>query len=142
MDYYALIAGTVTAAYVVIRFRTARFERRRWAYPALLATFPVYYWVFALHAADAGALINEIGAGLPFLLVACVAYRTRSGAGTVLLAAGYVLHAGYDVIHDALFLNPGTPAWWPEFCGAVDVVVGVYLLYRLVAVNAGTSGTA
>ncbi len=53
--------------------------------------------------------------------------------GLLLLATGYILHAGYDVIHNSLFINPGTPVWWPEFCGPVDVVIGAYLLYLAVS---------
>ncbi len=27
------------------------------------------------------------------------------------------------------FTNAGTPEWWFEFCGSIDVILGVYLIY-------------
>ncbi len=135
MNYYAFIAGIIISIYVVVRFKKTKLEKRKWAYPAFLATFPIYYWVFAIYAADYSALINEIGAGLAFLLLAYMAYRLNSVSGLILLATGYILHAGYDVIHDSLFINLGTPPWWPEFCGSVDVLIGIYLLYLVVSVK-------
>ena len=129
MNYYALIIGIVIAVYVVVRFKKRKLEKIKWVYPAFLATFPVYYLVFAIYASDYGALINEFAVGAGFFLVAYVAYRLNSFIGLVLLAIGYIAHAVYDVIHNSLFYNPGTPDWWPEFCGSVDVLIGIYLLY-------------
>ena len=133
MNYYALIAGILVAVYVMVRFKKTKLEKRKWAYPALLATFPIYYWVFAIYVSNYKILINEIGIGLAFLLVAYIAYRLNGAIGLFLLAAGYILHAGYDVIHNSLFINQGTPVWWPEFCGSVDVLIGAYLLYLAVS---------
>jgi len=50
MNIYALIIGIVVALFVVIRFRKTSLERKKWVYPVFLATFPVYYWVFAVYA--------------------------------------------------------------------------------------------
>ena len=129
MHYYALITGIVIAFYVVIRFRKTRLEKKKWVYPAFLATFPMYYWAFAIYASDYDALVNELVVGVGFLVIALVAYKFNSFISLVLLAIGYMAHAGYDVIHNSLFYNPGTPVWWPEFCGSVDVLIGIYLLY-------------
>ena len=142
MNYYALIAGIVIAVYVVVRFKKTKLEKRKWAYPAFLATFPIYYWIFAIYAANYGALINEIGIGLAFILIAYIAYRLNSVIRLILLATGYILHAGYDVIHDSLFINPGTPVWWPEFCGSVDLLIGLYLLYLVVSVRGRVTKSA
>jgi hypothetical protein len=94
-----------------------------------LATFPIYYWVFAVYASDYTALLYELMASVPFLAIAYVAYRSRSFATLVVLAIGYVAHAAYDLYIDALFFNAGVPTWWPEFCGSVDVVIGGYVAY-------------
>jgi hypothetical protein len=45
-----------------------------------------------------------------------------------MLALGYIAHGVYDVIHHQLFINSGAPLWWPEFCGTVDILIGVYLI--------------
>lgn len=129
MNIYALTIGIFIAVIVVLRFRARRLEKTQWAYPLLLATFPIYYWVFAVYASDYTALLNELMAGVTFLAIAYVAYRSRSFATLLLLAIGYVAHAAYDFYHDALFVNSGVPTWWPEFCGSVDVLIGGYVAY-------------
>lgn len=129
MSIYALTIGIFIAVIVVLRFRARRLEKTPWAYPMFLATFPLYYWVFAVYAADYTALLYELMASVAFLAIAYVAYRSRSFATLVLLAIGYVTHAAYDFYHDALFVNSGVPAWWPEFCGSVDALIGSYIAY-------------
>jgi hypothetical protein len=129
MNIYALAIGIFTAVIVVLRFRARRLEKTKWAYPIFLATFPVYYWVFAVYASDYSALLNELMASVAFLTTAFVAYKFRSFATLMLLAIGYVAHAAYDFYHDALFINSGVPTWWPEFCGSVDVLIGAYIAY-------------
>lgn len=76
-----------------------------------------------------GALPNELLYGGVFFLIALCSKRLASSAWLALLAAGYLLHGVYDVIHDGLFINGGVPLWWPEFCGTVDIVIGLYLLW-------------
>ena len=137
MNYYALIVGIAVAVYVVMRFKKRKLEKISWVYPAFLATFPVYYWVFAIYANDYKALISEVAVGSVFLLVAYIAYKLNSFIGLVLLATGYIAHAAYDAIHHSLFYNPGTPGWWPEFCGSVDILIGLYLLYFAVSFKGG-----
>ena len=129
MNFYALAIGIVIASYVIIRFRKTRLEKKKWIYPVFLATFPVYYWVFAVYASDYDALTNELAISLGFLAIAYVAYKLSSVMGLLLLAVGYIAHAGYDVVHNSLFYNSGTPLWWPEFCGSVDVLIGLYLIF-------------
>jgi hypothetical protein len=129
MNIYALAVGVAMAAVAVVLFKAWRLEQTRWAYPALLATFPANYWAFAIHASDVSALRKEVLVGLAFLAVAFVAYRFKSLVTLLLLATGYVLHAAYDFYHDRFFMNAGTPVWWPEFCGSVDVLIGAYIAY-------------
>lgn len=123
----AAVIGGAVSALVIRGFRTRRLETSAWGYPAFLATFPVYYWVFALYAFDLAALPGEVLAGLPFAAIACVAAAARSRASWLLLAAGYLAHAAYDVHHDLLATNAGVPPWWPAFCGSVDILVGAYV---------------
>ena len=129
MNIYALAIGIFIAVIVVLRFKSRRLEKTKWAYPIFLATFPVYYWVFAVYVSDYTALLHEFMASTAFLAIAYVAYKFRSFATLLLLAIGYVAHAAYDFYHDAFFINPGVPTWWPEFCGSVDVLIGGYVVY-------------
>lgn len=129
MNYYALAIGILIAVYVIVRFRKKELEKKSWAYAVFLATFPVYYWMFAAYATDYTALVYELTIGMVFISMAYLAYKLNSFIGGLILASGYIAHAIYDVIHRSLFHNAGTPGWWPEFCGAVDIIVGVYLLF-------------
>jgi hypothetical protein len=135
MDLYALGIGVLVAIVVVLGFRAGRLEATRWVYPALLATFPVYYWVFAVYASDYRALPGEIVASVAFLAIAFIAYEFRSFATLLLQSVGYVAHAAYDFHHDALLSNSGVPTWWPEFCGSVDVLLGCYLAWLALALR-------
>lgn len=128
----ALLAGIIIAIFIIWRFRITRLERKSWPYPLLLASFPAYYWVFALYANDTHALINEIWVGLLFVLIAMLAVGLRSRYALMLVATGCIAHALYDASHDLLFVNPGMPSWWPIFCGSIDVILGLYLMYLAV----------
>lgn len=133
MNLFALFFGFIIAFYVVIRFRITSLEKKKWVYPVVLATFPVYYWIFAVYASDYSALINELAIGVGFLVIAFIAYMLKSYIGLLFLAFGYIAHAVYDVVHNSLFYNSGTPLWWPEFCGAVDILIGLYLVYMAIS---------
>lgn len=129
MNLAALAGGVLVAGLVVRGIRAHRLEASAWGYPAFLATFPAWYWGFALLASDLAALWNELLAGVVFIAIARLAAWRRARATLWLLAAGYVGHAGYDVLHDRLVANAGVPAWWPEFCGSVDVLLGLYVAW-------------
>jgi len=104
MNLYALAIGIVIAIYLVIRFRKMRLENKKWAYSVVLATFPVYYWVFAVYASDYDALAIEVIIGFVFFAIAYMAYKLNSFMGLLLLAIGYIAHAVYDVAHNSFFL--------------------------------------
>lgn len=129
MNIYALAIGVVIAGVVVLLVEANGLEEAKWAYPVLLTTFPVNYWVFAMYASDSAALLKEMLVGVVFLAIAYTAYKHRSFVTLLLLAVGYVLHAAYDFSHNLFFVNAGAPTWWPEFCASVDVLIGVYIAY-------------
>jgi len=129
MNVWALLIGTMLAIFAVIRFKKTGFEKKGWFYPLVLASFPVFYWVFALYASDFGALLGEIAFSLIYFAIAFIAFRRRNTVTSVILAIGFISHAVYDGMHHAIFVNAGTPLWWPEFCGSADLLFGFYLLY-------------
>ena len=129
MNLYAFGIGILVAIYVVLRLRSTELERTTWAYPLLLATFPLYYLAFALFVSDYAVLPKEIFIGLAFLAIAYIVYSCKSFITLLLLALGYVLHAAYDFYHNLFFVNAGVPHWWPEFCGSVDALIGSYIVY-------------
>ena len=129
MNIYAIAVGVVSAVVVVLLLKAWGLENTKWAYPVLLAEFPVNYWIFAIYGHDSAALPGELAVGLAFLAVAYIAWKAKSFFTLLLLAFGYVLHAAYDFSHDFFFVNAGAPPWWPEFCASVDVLIGAYIAY-------------
>jgi hypothetical protein len=123
-----LIAIIITAG-ILVRFKAAGYERSGRAYPILLATFPLYYWVFALYAADYQALMNEIIVGVVFIGLAWLAYRLHDLRALLILAIGFISHGVYDIVHSRLFASSVAPTWWPEFCGSIDLLLGMYMLW-------------
>jgi hypothetical protein len=135
LNLYALLTGIAIAIFVVILFRRTRLENRKWLYPLLLATFPMYYFYFAIYGADYAALKIEILVGLLFFSLAFIGFKLKSSGALFVLSAGYIGHAVYDFSHNKFFLNSGAPLWWPEFCAAVDLLIGIYLLMMAISIN-------
>jgi len=129
MNLYALVIGIATVAFIIFRFKQSKLEYTKWAYPLLLASFPVYYFVFAIYGNDFTALGKELVAGMVFFAFAFVAYKSQRALAAVLVGIGCILHAVYDAFHNLLFTNAGTPGWWIEFCGSIDLILGVYLIF-------------
>lgn len=142
MNFYALAAAIVIAALIVVYFRRGRMETGHWAYPLLLATFPAYYWVFAVHGSDYAALKYELVAGALFIALAYGAFRLNQFAAVLVLAVAYMAHAIYDFTHNLLFVNSGAPLWWPEFCGTIDGLIGVYLLFLAIKLKSAKISAA
>jgi len=132
MNIWALLIGTMLSIFAVIRFKKIGLERKVWFYPLLLASFPVFYWAFALFVSDYSALLDEVAVGSIYFAIAFIAYRWRSAVTSVVLATGFISHAVYDAMHHAMFINAGTPVWWPEFCASADLLFGFYLMYTAI----------
>ena len=129
MSIYAVLTGLSVAVLVVYLGNKWKLERKPWMYPLLLASFPVYYWVFGLYAMDYDAFIQEFLIGLAFLAWALLAFRLSTITGGLVLAMGFIAHGLYDIVHNSFFINDGAPIWWAEFCGVIDVFIGCYLVY-------------
>ncbi|MBC3764573.1 hypothetical protein [Neptunicella marina] len=107
MNITALVIGFLTTCLIVYKFNHYASYKRHKAYVVLLATFPVYYWIFALYALDFGALINGGIVGIAFF------------------AIGFMAHGIYDVVHLSLYPHSVAPNWLPEFCRSVDILLGI-----------------
>jgi peptidoglycan/LPS O-acetylase OafA/YrhL len=133
MNIYALTIGIITAILIIWHFKRRKLEKSKLPYPILLATFPLYYFVFALYSSDYVALYKEIGVGFIFLVLALLAIKSNRKASSLLVAIGCIAHGIYDAYHNMLFINNGTPSWWLEFCGSIDIILGIYLIYFAVS---------
>lgn len=125
----AIAAGFVSAALLVGIGRRLAVER--WLYAASLPLLPMIYAGFALLVGLPAVAMLEMQAGLPFLaggvLLAWAGLRHPRPA---LAATGalWLLHGGYDLLHPRYFDNPGVPAWYPPYCAAVDLALGLFML--------------
>lgn len=128
INIVALLIGIIVAASVIYKIKQSRLMDILWFYPLFLASFPIYYWFFSLYALDFFSLFREVLIGLIFMFIAWLAYKNSGRVALYILAFGFVGHGAYDVLHVILNETPVAPNWWPEFCGAVDVIVGLYML--------------
>jgi uncharacterized membrane protein HdeD (DUF308 family) len=112
-----------------VRFKQTHLENSKLSYSLLLFTFPLYYLIFAIYNKDYEAASFEIFVGLLFFTIAILSFNLSTFYRFGLLTIGYLLHGVYDVAHNVMFVNTGTPGWWPEFCGVIDIFIGLYLAY-------------
>lgn len=124
----AYIVGVVLAA-VLCGFGTVvGLDRERAFYPTQMIVIALLYGLFAAMSGSTEVLLME-SIGITLFIVAAVAgFKANLWIVAVALAA----HGVYDFLHPRLFDNPGAPPWWPAFCGAYDVVAGIYLALLLI----------
>jgi hypothetical protein len=103
------------------------FDRERAFYPTVLIVIASYYVLFAVMGAPRRTLIMEIIVAGGFLLVAVLGFRRKFW----LVVAALIGHGVFDFVHGFIIDNPGVPHWWPGFCLAFDVSLGMYLAVRL-----------
>jgi hypothetical protein len=124
----AIFFGILVSILIIVRFKKTRLENNKFAYSLLLFSFPLYYLIFAFYDSDTEAVALELLGGGLFFIVALFSFKLNVFYKFCLLSVGYVLHGVYDITHNLFFINNGTPTWWLEFCGAIDIVIGLYLI--------------
>ena len=129
INFIALAAGIIVAVVIIFQFNQLESTKIKWIYPLILATLPAYYWIFAIYVVNYDALLKEVLFGTLFIAAALLSFRFSSSFGRLALGAGFVIHALYDIAHVKLSGYSIAPIWWPEFCGAVDMILGFYLLW-------------
>lgn len=126
----SLLAALSGLAVAVLTVAFARLVRgQHWVYAIGLLTLPSLYASFAWHADLPAVVVMELVYGLPYLAAGLLlAWRGMRHSATV-VAAFWIAHGIYDLVHDRLLNNPGVPEWYPVFCFTVDVVIGAYVLW-------------
>lgn len=125
MEYaIGIILGLVIAAVAT----GIGFARDRSFYPTVLIVIATYYVLFAVMGGTYEVLIIELLVAGGFLLLAILGYRTSLWV----VALGLVAHGIFDYVHGSFIENAGVPGWWPGFCLAIDVTLGVWLIAFLV----------
>lgn len=120
------IIGAVLGAASILLARTVRGEH--WLYSATVMFLPVAYAVLAAAAGDLHTATLELFVGAPFILGGAANLVFRIPRSAVPVGVLWITHGIFDVLHDCFFLNPGVPEWYPVFCAAIDIVIGVYMV--------------
>lgn len=123
--HYVIGVGLALAAGLFIWW--SGLEKDRAVYPVILIVIAVLYELFAVLGGSNAALLSELAPTAVFVGVSVLGFRTSLWW----VVAGLIGHGLYDIIHPAIFMNPGVPVWWPMFCMAYDVAAGAFLAWRL-----------
>jgi hypothetical protein len=119
----ALGIGLILPLVIGVLATLSGLDRDRAFYPVVMIVIALLYVLYAAIGASTEALLVDGAIALVFIAVAVAGFRTSLWLAAVALAA----HGVMDLFHASLVLNPGVPIWWPEFCGAYDVVAAGYL---------------
>lgn len=127
MSTVPFIVGIGLAPVIGVLGRLSGLDRDRAMYPVALIVIAAYYVLFATMG-GAQALPAELIGATVFTVIAIVGFRTSLWW----VAAGIAGHGVFDfIVHPQLIANPGMPAFWPAFCGSIDVALGAILAVLL-----------
>jgi len=127
MLHAPVLVGIALALAIVALGRFTGLDRDRAFYPVALIVIASYYVLFATMGGER-ALPGELIAATVFSGVAVLGFRSSLWW----VAAGIAGHGIFDwAIHPQLIANPGMPAFWPAFCGTIDVALGALLALLL-----------
>ena len=125
MEY---VVGVVLGVVVCVFALLTRFDRSRAFYPTVLTVIPTYYILFATMANSTEALIIESAVTSAFWALAVIGFRKNLWV----VSAGLAGHGLFDFFVHGFIPNPGVPAFWPGFCGSIDVFLGAFLALLLI----------
>ncbi len=120
-----IIGAGVGFAIAIAGFFTG-LDRERSFSATLLIVIATYYMLFAAVEEQPSRLFLEGLVALPFMTLAVLGQRRWPQ----LIGGGLVAHALFDVVHGSLFANEVAPSWWPGFCAAIDLVLGLWFITR------------
>jgi hypothetical protein len=135
MEY---LIGIVLAIAAFFFARFVGLDRDRAFYPTVLIVIALLYGLFAAIGGSGTALALESIGIVGFVLLAVLGFKSSLW----LVVAALFGHGVYDFFHPHLFVNPGAPAWWPEFCMAYDVTASAGLAWLLWRDRAGRDRAA
>ena len=119
-----VVVGVLLAVGIAALAKFTRFDQDRSFYSTVLVIIASYYVLFAVLDGSGHALVWELVIAVTFSTVAII------GALFIpaLVGIGIIAHGVFDLVHDVIIENPGVPAWWPNFCGSVDVFLGLWVV--------------
>ena len=123
----AVFVGVALAVGAVLFAHWLGLDRERGFYPTVLTVIAFLYSLFAVMGGSNEALLQELAAGLGFVMLVVVGFRRNLWW----VVAGLALHGVFDFLHPHLIDDPGVPPWWPGFCLAYDVVAAAGLAWLI-----------
>ncbi|MFF5343995.1 hypothetical protein ACFY4H_25320 [Streptomyces althioticus] len=130
MIYVTLAVGVILGCVSIVVGR--RFGDG-WLFAATVILLPLVYAAFALVNGDPSTALLELLVGLPFVVGGITGLLFRRHATVLLVGGLWVIHAVFDGAHDLLYANPAVPRWYPTLCAAIDLTIGIYLLWVTVS---------
>ncbi|WP_181776357.1 hypothetical protein [Amycolatopsis pittospori] len=100
--------------------------------PWLMLLLPSAYLIFGVIRGsfhDRRMLAIQIAGFFLYLALAVVAANVEPEAAVWVIAAGWGSHAVWDFVHHRL--DAVAPRWWSEWCGVVDLVIAVAIVFFL-----------
>jgi len=119
----AYLIGIGLALAILLLVRLVGLDRDRGFYPTVMIVIALLYGLFAVMGGSMRALGLESVAMAGFIFVTILGFKRNLWWVVGALFA----HGVYDFFHGHLFINPGVPVWWPQFCSAFDVVAAAFL---------------
>jgi len=119
----AYLIGIGLALAILLSVRLVGLDRERGFYPTVMIVIALLYGLFAVMGGSMRALGLESVAMAGFIFVTILGFKRNLWWVVGALFA----HGVYDFFHGHLFINPGVPLWWPQFCSAFDVVAAAFL---------------
>ena len=123
-----IVAGILVAIAIAGLAHGYRLERSRRFYPVLLIIIAVFYIGFAVLSGNPTTLLYESLFAFVFIIIALIALRAKKKIALI-IGLGLIAHGAFDLVHDQVINNNAVPLWWPHFCAAVDIGLGIWLLY-------------
>ena len=120
----SIVIGLLLAVGIAALGKFTRFDRDRSFYSTVLVIIASYYVLFAVLGGSHHALLWELVIAFAFSTVAIVGALFFP----MLVGAGIMAHGLFDFVRDAIIVTPGVPAWWPSFCGSIDVLLGLWVI--------------
>lgn len=118
-----LLWGSLFGAATAISGYVTGFDRERSFYPTMMVVVALVYVLFAFMAAPPAPVWHEVIAASLFIATAIFGFRKNLW----LVVMALVGHGLFDLVHFQAITNSAVPAWWPGFCGSIDLVLGAAL---------------
>jgi hypothetical protein len=122
-----IFIGVALALSVAVFATVTGFDRDRAFYPTVMIVIALLWVLFAVIGGSVAVLRLELLVMAVFVAAAVAGFRYSLW----LVSAALIAHGVFDYVHDRLYVNPGAPAWYADFCIAYDIVAGLYLAVLL-----------